>query len=126
VTAAVIIENGRLFVARRGPEESLAGLWELPGGKMEPGETLQGCLRRELLEELEMDSSIGEVVARSVYEYAYGCFELIALLTTRLSDYELHVHDEVMWLERDEMREVEFAPADLELVAQLLASGHLG
>jgi len=52
VTAAVIIEDGLLFLARRGPVERLSGLWELPGGKLEPGETLQQCLERELLEEL--------------------------------------------------------------------------
>ena len=71
VTAAVIIEDGRLLLAQRAADDPLAGLWELPGGKVEEGETLQQCLERELMEEMSLRSQAGEVVASTVYEYAH-------------------------------------------------------
>jgi 8-oxo-dGTP diphosphatase len=103
VTAAVIIEDGRLFLARRPPGDALAGLWELPGGKIEPGETPQECLERELLEELEMK----------------GSFELLAIETTRRSGFELHAHDRCAWAGLDELSGYELAPADALLLEQL-------
>jgi len=119
VTAAVIIEDGLLFLARRGPVERLSGLWELPGGKLEPGETLQQCLERELLEELAMASEAGDVLARTTHVYEHGSFEMLALSVKRLSDYEPTVHDLVRWVSRDDLYTLEIAPADIELIAEL-------
>jgi len=124
VTAAVIIENGRLFIARRAPGEALAGFWELPGGKLEPGETPQACLERELLEEFGMCAMAGVEVGRTTYSYAHGEFELIALAVERTSDFTLRVHDQAAWLLRDEVGDTMFAPADVELVAQIISSGY--
>jgi len=123
VTAAVIIEDDLLFLARRGPGEKLAGLWELPGGKMEPGETLQQSLERELLEELAMASKAGVVLARSTHVYEHGSFEMLALSVTRLSDYEPTVHDLVSWISRDDLSALELAPADVALIAELQRQG---
>src|SRR5450759_3424606 len=92
VTAAVVIEDSRLLLARRAPHDTLAGYWELPGGKLERGETPQQCLARELREELAMSAEIGDILAETVHEYAHGCFRMIALKTSRLSDFRLLVH----------------------------------
>lgn len=123
VTAAVIIEDGLLFLARRGPEEKLAGLWELPGGKLEPDETLEQCLERELLEELGMASEVGAVLARTTHVYEHGCFEMLALSVTRLSDYEPTVHDHARWVSRGDLQELDLAPADVQLIAELERQG---
>lgn len=123
VTAAVIIEEDLLFLARRGPTEKLPGLWELPGGKLELGETLQQCLERELLEELAMATEAGDVLARTTHVYEHGSFEMLALSVTRLSDYEPTVHDLVRWVSRDELHTLEIAPADIELIAELRRRG---
>jgi len=123
VTAAVIIEDGRLLLARRLSTDPLAGLWELPGGKTEPNETPQECLKRELVEELNMTADVGAVLAQTVHHYAHGSFELLALETHRRSDFELRVHDEFAWVDREEISDYELAPADVELVAQLLSGG---
>lgn len=125
VTAAVVIEEGRLLLVRRAPGEKLAGYWELPGGKVEPGESLAGCLRRELREELAMDSAVGEVVAQTVFQYEHGAFRMFALETRRLSEFALSVHDDYVWAQANEMAGIELAPADVELVSQLLTSGLL-
>lgn len=119
VTAAVIIENGLLFLTRRGPAEHLPGMWELPGGKLEPAETPQQCLERELAEELEMRASAGDVLATTVYHYDHGEFEMLALSVDRLSDFRLTVHDAACWVTRSDAEALTIAPADVELIAEL-------
>ena len=119
VTAAVIIEDGRLLIARRAPGQSLEGLWELPGGKIEPGETPQQCLVRELAEELAMSATVGDVIARTIHHYDHGSFEMLAMETTRDSDFELRVHDAFAWVAADEVTEYPLAPADVALLKQI-------
>lgn len=119
VTAAVIIEGGKLLLARRAPGQSLAGMWELPGGKVEPGETPQECLRRELLEELSMTAEIGEVITSTVYHYDHGSFEVLAIDARRTSGFQLSVHDEARLIGRSELEILALAPADVTLVARL-------
>lgn len=119
VTAAVIIEDGKLLLARRPPGDPLAGLWELPGGKIESGESPQECLARELSEELDMVCSVGGILARTTYHYEHGSFEMIALETKRLSAFALRVHDQVAWVARSILDRYPLAPADVELVRQL-------
>lgn len=123
VTAAVIIEEGRLFITRRPPGDPLAGLWELPGGKVEPGETPAECLARELAEELDMATTVGDIVARTIYHYDHGSFEMLALTATRLSGFELRVHDESAWVPLSQLSEYPLAPADVELVQQVITPG---
>ena len=123
VAAAVIIEDGRLFLTRRGPGEALAGHWELPGGKIEIDETPQQCLERELMEELDMATSAGDVIAHTTYSYQHGHFELLAIDTVRESSYSLSVHDASIWVARSELAELSLAPADVELVEALRQRG---
>lgn len=120
VTAAVIIEDGRLLLCRRPVGDPLAGLWELPGGKVEPGETLRECLERELAEELDMRSRAGEELVRTTYHYQHGSFEMIALQVERLSEYELLVHDAVEWVALADAEAMCLAPADVALVQALI------
>lgn len=119
VTAAVIIEDGKLLLARRAPDEKLAGMWELPGGKTEAGETPQECLRRELIEELSMTAEVGAVIATTVYHYDHGAFEMLALEVVRTSDFSLSVHDEARWVSLAEADLLPLAPADVELLRKI-------
>ena len=116
VTAAVIIEDGRLLLARRPPGDPLAGLWELPGGKIEPGETPQQCLERELLEEMGMLAAAGKVLASTVYHYEHGSFEILAIRVVRRSAIQLLVHDKCMWAAPDQLPRCAMAPADTLLL----------
>jgi 8-oxo-dGTP diphosphatase len=118
VTAAIIVESGRLFLARRPEGDPLAGLWELPGGKIEPDETPEECLARELMEELMMACEVCELVATTTYRYEHGSFELLAYRVARMSEYRPLVHDACAWIRRDELALHPLAPADEELVAQ--------
>ncbi len=124
VTAAVIVEDGQMLLVRRAPSESLAGYWELPGGKLEDGESLESCLERELSEELAMGSAVGEALARTIYHYEHGSFEMVALRTQRLTGFELSVHDRFIWASSDDIADLQLAPADVDLIDQLLTLGH--
>ena len=69
VAAGIIIERGRVLLTQRKPGTHLAGLWELPGGKVQPGEDPREALRRELKEELGIDVAVGEVVDVTFHRY---------------------------------------------------------
>ena len=74
VVAAVILKRGRVLISRRKPEALLGGLWEFPGGKVQPRETHAAALRRELREELGIEISVGEPLA--VVRHAYSHFRI--------------------------------------------------
>jgi A/G-specific adenine glycosylase len=74
VTAAVIHRNGHILIAQRPQDGLLGGMWEFPGGKVEPDENLQGCLQREICEELGVDVEVGDSLG--VYQHAYTHFRV--------------------------------------------------
>lgn len=114
VAAAIIVEDGRVLVTRRGPGRSMAGFWEFPGGKLEAGETPQICIMRELAEELAIEGEAGAVLAESVHAGPGGAIRLIAVAVRRLSDrLTLSEHDAFRWATADELRALPLAPADV-------------
>ena len=116
VTAAIVCEDGLYLIARRGSGEKLAGKWEFPGGKVEAGETLQECLKREIEEELGVDSIVGEELTESHYRYQHGEILLVALKTAlKSNEVKLSVHDKVLWLTPDQILDLDLAPADIPI-----------
>jgi 8-oxo-dGTP diphosphatase len=92
-------------------------MWEFPGGKLEPGESPEVCLARELAEELGIKTTVGRYLGESVYDYGEKVIKLLAYQVTHVSgEFELTDHDEVRWLTGAELREVEWAPADIPLL----------
>lgn len=117
VCAVIRDRDGRILLARRAPGQHLEGHWELPGGKVEPGESLESALRRELLEELGLVVSVGKELARTVFHYDRGSIELIALASTTSGDVtHMFVHDAVEWFSVDGTRNIPLAPADIPLL----------
>lgn len=122
VAAAVIIRGDRVFVTRRGSSEKMAGLWEFPGGKVEPGETVQACIERELAEELAIDCTAGEVLGSNLHRYDGGAINLIAIrVDMATDDWQLTVHDEARWVTGDELIALELAPADVPIATKVRA-----
>lgn len=120
VTAAVIIEEGKLLIARRGNGSDQEGLWELPGGKAEQGETLQECLRRELHEELGIIARIGDEIMRVDIPGRNGRMALVALRADIVDGKpEAIEHSEIAWIKRDELAHYEFCPADRLMLDEL-------
>ena len=119
VTAALIIKNGKVLAARRGPGKHLEGYWEFPGGKLEENETPECCLERELAEEFRISSRVGAFIGESVYDYGEKIVRLLGYEVEHTSgDFELVDHDELRWLKIDQLTDVKWAPADIPLVEQ--------
>jgi 8-oxo-dGTP diphosphatase len=120
VAAAVIEHEGRVLIARRASGKAHAGLWEFPGGKIEPGETPEQCLARELREEFGATCAIGEHVVTSTYHDAGGAIELLAFRTRCLAGAFMPTeHAEVRWVPPGDLAAFDFSPADLAIVACL-------
>lgn len=119
VVAAIITHNDRIFATQRGYGEFKDG-WEFPGGKMEPGETPQQALVREIREELDTEIAVGDLV--ETVEYDYPKFHLIMhcfLCTIRSGDLVLKEHEAAKWLTREELDDVDWLPADVKVVEKL-------
>jgi bis(5'-nucleosidyl)-tetraphosphatase len=120
VTAAVLIENGKVLIARRSPGASQAGLWEFPGGKVRPGESTAHCLKREIREELGIEIEVAEFFAESVYAYEDKTIRLMAY-RVRIERGELSANDhaELAWVAPADLSRYQFCPADLPFVEKL-------
>jgi 8-oxo-dGTP diphosphatase len=117
VTAAIIIETGKALIARRKPTARLPNMWEFPGGKIEPGESPEQCLKRELYEEFEIHVRIGERIGSSIHAYDFGTIELIAFKARLVGGkFKLHEHAEIRWVQADDIARYDFAPADMPFV----------
>ncbi|KPJ77246.1 MAG: hypothetical protein AMJ54_08670 [Deltaproteobacteria bacterium SG8_13] len=120
VTAAVLEKNGRILIACRGPEDHLAGKWELPGGKVEDGESPEQCLARELFEEFNLTVSLDEYLGASTYRYDHMAIELLVYRVRWESGEPVAlVHADFRWVAPAELKQYEFAPADLPFVRKL-------
>lgn len=120
VTAAILLRGGDVLLARRPAGGHLAGHWELPGGKVEPGETPEECLARELAEELGIQAVIGSRFAESIHVYPHAVTHLLAfLVTTWTGEFQLHVHDGLRWVRLRELDELPQAPADIPILRRL-------
>ena len=124
VVAAVIKaenEKGKpiIFATQRGYGD-LKGGWEFPGGKIEEGETPQEALKREIMEELDTEISVGDLIDTIEYDYltfhlSMDCFwcEIVK------GDLVLKEHEAAKWLSKDELDSVEWLPADVTLIDQI-------
>lgn len=120
VVAAVIMHQGKVFCAKRPPGKVLGGLWEFPGGKVEPGETLEEALHREIQEELGLGITIQEPLLTVVHQYPTHQVEVHTYLCEWASgDVVLHVHTDAKWLRWDALDQLDWVAADDPIIAHL-------
>lgn len=121
VAAAIIFNNNNeLLICRRADDSSMGGLWEFPGGKLEPDETLEECIVRECREELSVCISVTGIFKKMQYQYPD---KLINFVFFNASIAEgricMNVHKEIKWIQISEIRNYEFCPADAEILDML-------
>ncbi len=119
VVAAVIMADGKIFAAQRGYGTYKDG-WEFPGGKIEPGETPQEALVREIKEELDTEIEVGKPIGTIEYDYpdfhlSMDCF-WCKVIKGNLSLLEAEAS---RWLTKEELDQVDWLPADLTIIEQI-------
>jgi len=119
VTAAVIERDGAFLVTRRPDGVHLAGCWEFPGGKCEPGESHHACLRREIREELQADARVLDEILSVTHTYFDRVVELHFLRCELSGNPRAALGQEMRWVARDDLSALEFPPADAQLIALL-------
>ena len=119
VVAAIIIHNNRIFATQRGYGDFKDG-WEFPGGQIEPGESLQQALVREIKEELDTEIEVGDYLETVEYDYpsfhlSMDCF----FCTIKMGDLVLREHEAAKWLTVETLDDVDWLPADKVLIEQI-------
>ena len=117
VVGAVIVRDDRVLCVQRGPAGSQPGMWEFPGGKIEPQEEPTAALTREIREELLCEVSVAEQITTTVHEYDFGIVSLTTFYCSLVSGTPtLTEHAQMRWLAASELESLEWAPADIPAV----------
>ncbi len=122
VVAAVILDGGRFLLTRRQEGVHLAGLWEFPGGKIGPGETHAGALKREIREELDADVAVGDLVLETTHAYPDRTVTLHFYWCGLIGTPRPMLGQQMRWVPREELPALGFPPADEELIRMLMES----
>lgn len=122
VTAAVIERDGAFLLTRRLEGTHLAGLWEFPGGKCNPGESLEDCLAREIREELDTEVSVGNQLLATTHEYSDRHIDLRFFACALKGEPRAVLGQQLKWVRREDLAALDLPPADDELV-RLLGGG---
>ncbi|MBQ4309118.1 MAG: (deoxy)nucleoside triphosphate pyrophosphohydrolase [Lachnospiraceae bacterium] len=119
VTAAVIHEDGRIFATQRGYGD-YKDWWEFPGGKIEPGESPEECVVREIREELSATVAVERKICTVEWDYPKFHLSMDCFLC-RVAEGELKLleHEAARWLSRDEADSVHWLPSDVEVLEKL-------
>ena len=120
VVAAIIIRDGKLFATQRGYGE-WKDWWEFPGGKIEPEESQEDALKREIREELATEIEVGTLLSTVEYDYPKFHLTMHCYLCTIISgELSLLEHEDARWLAMDELNSVKWLPADAKLISHLV------
>lgn len=119
VVAAIIEKDGKIFATQRGYGD-YKDWWEFPGGKIEPGESSEEALVREIWEELRAEVKVGDLFYTVEYDYPRFHMIMQCYLCKLISDgYELTEHEDARWLGADDIDSVKWLPSDIEIVERL-------
>jgi len=120
VTCAIITINHQLFVVQRSENMNLPLKWEFPGGKIEPNETEEECILREIKEELNIDITLVNRLKSSFFEYPTIAIELIPFIANyKRGEIKLKEHNQYKLLSKEELSSLDWAEADLPIVKEL-------
>ena len=118
VVAAIIVKGNKIMIAKRNYGE-FNGLYEFPGGKVEPGETKEEALKREIREELEVDIAIDRFFMKATYDYPTFHLDMDCYLCHLLDEnIVLNDHSEMKWIDHND-ESIEWLPANKQILDQL-------
>ena len=117
VVAGIIFrDDGKFLIAQRNLNKNQGGLWEFPGGKLEPGETCEEALAREIREEMAADIEVLECVGENIHHYPEKDIRLMFYKAKLLSDdVTLLEHEDCRWITKEDKNKFEFAGADVKV-----------
>jgi len=119
VSCAIIERDGLVLSALRSASKNLPLKWEFPGGKIEPGEGPEECLKRELVEEMGVEIAIGRALTPATHHYHAFTVTLYPFVCSIVAgDVTLFEHADARWLPAEEMLELDWAEADLPIIAE--------
>ena len=126
VVAAVIQnEEGKILIAQRNLKKSQGGLWKFPGGKIEPNETKEEAIIREIKEEMDIDIEAKKFIGQKVFNYPDKDINLIAIECKQIKgDIKLNEHEDIKWVNKNELRNFNFAPADKFIINAILENNN--
>ncbi len=126
VAAALIVRGGEVLIGQRRPDQPMASLWEFPGGKIEPGESPQEALARELEEELGIHAVIGPRVTHIRHNYRHGGAVDLQFFAVHefTGEVQNRIYNEVRWTKLEDLTTFDFLAADRGLIRDL-AEGKL-
>ena len=119
VVAAIIVDGSRFFATQRGYGD-WKDYWEFPGGKIEPGETPEAAMHREILEELDTEITVGEKITTIEYDYPEFHLSMDCFLAHIVEgSLVLKEHEAARWLKKNELDSVKWLPADQTIIEWL-------
>lgn len=122
VGAVILNERREILCALRSKNMSLPGMWEFPGGKLEPGESPQQSLVREIKEELGCDIEVGDFITECTHHYPNVIVHLSTYFARIVHGQpKATEHEKVVWLPVDQLKSLSWAPADIPTVDKLLS-----
>ena len=119
IAVAVVVEGDAVLIGRRPDGVALAGLWEFPGGKIEPGESPEAAACRECLEETGMAVDVTGILDEQTHAYDHGTVHL-HFVSCRVSSAATDPKPPFRWVKRDELKRYEFPAANANVIQQLL------
>jgi 8-oxo-dGTP diphosphatase len=121
VTAGIILKEDKILIAKRGLDKKFRGRWEFPGGKLEPGESLQDCIKRELEEELNISIKNQEYFITNEHEYDNFKVKIHSFLIREYNgEIILNEHEELKWINPNKYEEYDILEADLPFIRAFL------
>ena len=126
IGAAVIWnQQGQILIDRRRPEGQMGGLWEFPGGKIEPGESVEECIKREIKEELGIEIEVGEHLITIEHTYSHLRITLTVHHCQHLSGEPQTLEcDEIRWVWTNELEKFSFPQANTQIIAAIQNNIH--
>lgn len=119
--AAILFKDGKVLIARRKPGFRFAGKWEFPGGKVEPDETPEQCLAREMKEEFDIHIRVEQFFDENTFQYEHGMFQILSYNVTWLSGrLTPKDHDQYAWVNPALLLDFDLLPADVPFAEKLI------